>query len=161
MALLRVPVPVDDPFGRFRAHSDIADVADGTPSNAEESETSVCLVRLGDVTSSTEPEQIPFETAADLRLWLAMHHHRSDSVLLLFPDRDTGAFRDQLLIYGWVDTDTFEYNGSRAMVVTRRLQHRWTESAQHRAQELLATGLLQPAGIAAIQYGKSAGTWAS
>lgn len=104
---------------------------------------------------------------AELRAWLAEHHTTEPGVWLVTwkkGDRRHVAYDDvvrQALCFGWVDSQSRGVDEHRTAVALtpRRPRSRWSASNRQRVAELLAAGLMEPAGLAAVAAAKRDGTW--
>lgn len=101
-----------------------------------------------------------FETPDDFRAWLAAHHDTADELWVGYYRKDSGRpgitwpeSVDQALCYGWIDgirkrLDEYSYTNR---FTPRRKGSNWSAVNRKRAEELIALGLMQPAGLAAYE----------
>lgn len=113
-------------------------------------------------------KQIAPRSRSEWRTWLEENHGQAQEVWLVFYKRHTGASSltyedaiEEALCFGWID-------GVRRALDERRYMHRmtprksdskWSELNKARAQRMLDTGLMKPAGLCAIDEAKRNGRW--
>ena len=110
----------------------------------------------------------PFANAEAWEAWLAEHHTDSDGVWVKFAKKASGiptvvykeAVREALR-YGWIDGHTKrvddDYYIQRFM--PRRARSRWSKINRAKAEALIASGAMQPAGLAEVERAKADGRW--
>jgi uncharacterized protein YdeI (YjbR/CyaY-like superfamily) len=105
---------------------------------------------------------------AEWRDWLQIHHGSHGSIWLVYPRRaaDPEAISydeivDEALCFGWIDSLPRKLDPSRSMLrlSPRRAASAWSGVNKRRVEKLLAAGLMQPAGIAAIAAARVNGAW--
>jgi uncharacterized protein YdeI (YjbR/CyaY-like superfamily) len=113
-------------------------------------------------------EHVHLETRAEWRAWLAANHAEAPGVWLVSWKRATGrpvvgydACVEEALCFGWIDSlaKTVDEERSRQLFTPRRARSRWSQSNRDRVERLTAAGLMAPAGLAAVEAAKAAGTW--
>jgi uncharacterized protein YdeI (YjbR/CyaY-like superfamily) len=113
-------------------------------------------------------EQLHVETRAEWRAWLAANHANAPGVWLVSWKRATGkpavgydTAVEEALCFGWIDSlaKTVDDERSRQLFTPRRPASRWSQSNRDRVERLLAAGLIEPAGLAAVERAKERGTW--
>lgn len=113
-------------------------------------------------------DTVEVRSAAQLRSWLSAEHDRSDGIWLITwkkgaaPDRyvSRGEVLDELLAFGWIDGRRRTVDGQRtSQLVTPRRHDRWTRTYRERAERLIRQQRMHPAGMAAVERAKRAGTW--
>jgi uncharacterized protein YdeI (YjbR/CyaY-like superfamily) len=101
-----------------------------------------------------------FKSPAEWRRWLQQNHEREDEVLLGFYKRDSGKPSvtwpesvDQALCFGWIDGVRRSSDSSSYTIrfTPRRRRSIWSKANVKRAGELIASGLMEPAGIRAFE----------
>jgi uncharacterized protein YdeI (YjbR/CyaY-like superfamily) len=101
-----------------------------------------------------------FATSAQFRAWLERHHHSSTELLVGFHKRGTGRPSmtwhesvDQALCFGWIDGVRRRIDdGSYSIRFTpRKPRSTWSAVNVKRMKELIAQGLVAPAGLAAFE----------
>ena len=115
-----------------------------------------------------EYERVHAETRAQWRRWLAANHADSPGVWLVSWKSTTGkpavGYADSVeegLCFGWIDSlnRTVDDERTEQLFTPRRAGSRWSRSNKERAARLLAAGLIEPAGLAAIEAAKASGAW--
>src|SRR4051812_23064824 len=101
-----------------------------------------------------------FATPADWRKWLEEHHDRETEVLVGFHKRGSGKPSitwpesvDGALCFGWIDGVRRSIDSSSYSIrfTPRRSRSVWSHVNVRRAEELIALGLMQPAGLRAFE----------
>lgn len=115
-------------------------------------------------------DQLTVETRAHWRDWLARNHAISPGVWLVRWKKDSGRPHlpyddvvDEALCFGWIDSQprTLDQVRSQLRVTPRKPGSNWSAVNRTRVERLLAAGLMQPAGLAAVERAKSDGTWSA
>jgi uncharacterized protein YdeI (YjbR/CyaY-like superfamily) len=113
-------------------------------------------------------EHVHAETRAEWRRWLAENHAHSPGVWLVSWKRATGkaavgydAAVEEALCFGWIDSlaKTVDAERSRQLFTPRRPRSSWSRSNVERVERLQAAGLMEPAGLAAVEDAKARGAW--
>jgi uncharacterized protein YdeI (YjbR/CyaY-like superfamily) len=108
------------------------------------------------------------ETREHWRQWLADNHRRPTGVWLVSWKQHTGRPRvtydesvEEALCFGWVDSKGRKLDDDRTMLwfAPRKPSSAWSRSNKERVARLEAAGLMQPAGLAAIEAAKARGAW--
>lgn len=112
--------------------------------------------------------QVQVASVEQLRAWLGAHHTQHDSIWLVTwkkaadPTRYVGREQvlDELLCVGWIDGVRRVLDDTRTMqlVGPRRVGH-WARTYQVRAQRLIDTGRMLPAGLAFVEAAQRDGGW--
>lgn len=115
-----------------------------------------------------EGERVVAADAAIWRSWLARHHASSSGVWLVRPrsgndDAHIG-YEDavrQALCFGWIDgpVRNFDERIGGLWFAPRRASSGWAATNKARVAALEAAGLLEAAGIRAIDVAKANGAW--
>ena len=112
--------------------------------------------------------RVEVTSSAELRAWLAEHHTSAPGVLLVTwkkADAERHVPYDevvrQALCFGWIDSVARRVDEQRTSIVLtpRRARSRWSASNRQRVAELTETGLMAPAGTAAVEVARETGTW--
>lgn len=100
------------------------------------------------------------------REWLDAHHGSESAVWLVY---DKGAGRklhwadivQEALCYGWIDSRPGKVSDtqSKLYITKRKPKSVWSKINKGYVDELVASGLMQPAGQAAIDLAKENGSW--
>jgi uncharacterized protein YdeI (YjbR/CyaY-like superfamily) len=112
-------------------------------------------------------EHVEVDSPAVLWLWLETHHAQADSVWLVTWKKRVPAKHvsretvlDALIAFSWVDGLMRRIDDDRVkQLIAPRQQQRWAQTYKDRAARLVASGRMQPAGLAAIDRAKAAGLW--
>jgi uncharacterized protein YdeI (YjbR/CyaY-like superfamily) len=109
-----------------------------------------------------------FATAASWRAWLEKHHASAPGVWLQFAKKRSG-FRSvtyaeavqAALCYGWIDGQVQRVDDTHYLqrFTPRKRDSIWSRINREKALALIEGGLMQPAGLAAIEQAKSNGRW--
>ena len=106
-------------------------------------------------------------TRQDLRDWLARHHREPGPVWLASFKRhhsDYLAYEPQveeLLCWGWIDAVTRALDADRSMILIapRNPKSAWSAINKAHVARAIATGAMQPAGLARVAAAKANGMW--
>jgi uncharacterized protein YdeI (YjbR/CyaY-like superfamily) len=107
-------------------------------------------------------------TRAEWRAWLADHHDGSDGVWLVFWRKQSGrtglTYEEavlEALCFGWIDSKGSKLDEERTMLwmSPRKRGSGWARTNKVRIEQLLADGLMTPAGLALIEEAKQDGSW--
>jgi len=113
-------------------------------------------------------EQVTVRTRAEWRRWLATHHASSPGVWAVTYKKDAAepsvayeAIVEEALCFGWIDSTrkTIDAARSRQLVTPRKPKSRWSAINKERVERLAAAGMMEPAGLAAIEVSKANGNW--
>ncbi|WP_179561296.1 YdeI family protein [Microbacterium sp. AK009] len=113
-------------------------------------------------------EKVTARDAAAWRAWLAENHRVSTGAWLVRPRPGSGlelvGYEDaivQALCFGWVDgpVRVFDEQTSGLWFAPRRPTSGWAATNKARVARLEAEGLLEEAGIRAIEVAKANGSW--
>jgi uncharacterized protein YdeI (YjbR/CyaY-like superfamily) len=108
------------------------------------------------------------ESRVQWRAWLADHHDTDRGAWLVSWKQATGrpslpyeAVIEEALCFGWVDSTARTLDSERSMLLMtpRKPTSTWARTNKERVERLLAAGLMQPAGIAAVETAKANGSW--
>ena len=68
---------------------------------------------------------------------------------------------EEALCFGWIDSmqRAIDNERSRLLFTPRRAKSGWSQSNVERVERLLAAGLMEPAGLAAVEDAKKRGAW--
>jgi uncharacterized protein YdeI (YjbR/CyaY-like superfamily) len=109
----------------------------------------------------------PFDRAG-WRRWLGANHVRSKGVYLASWRRGSGRTSvsyeeavEEALCVGWVDSTGRNVDDARSIqwFSPRRARSAWARSNKERVARLTASGLMLPAGLAAVEHAKRNGMW--
>jgi uncharacterized protein YdeI (YjbR/CyaY-like superfamily) len=109
-----------------------------------------------------------FETPADLRQWFAEHHEQEQELWVGYYKKASGKPSvtwsesvDQAICFGWIDgiRKTVDEDSYKNRFTPRKKGSTWSKVNIDKANDLIARGLMEPAGLKAFQerkYDKSA-----
>ena len=113
-------------------------------------------------------ERVAARDRAEWRAWLAEHHTSAPGIWLIIHKKGSGQpgvsydeAVEEALCFGWIDSVTNRLDDERFVQVftPRKRKSPWSQSNKARVERLLAAGLMEPAGLAAIEAAKRDGTW--
>jgi uncharacterized protein YdeI (YjbR/CyaY-like superfamily) len=111
---------------------------------------------------------MPFEDQAVWAAWLANNHATSAGVWLRLAKKATGtpsvSYAEALevaLCYGWIDGQKKGYDDAWWLqkFTPRGPKSIWSNINKQKAQALIDSGQMQPAGLAAVERAKQDGRW--
>jgi uncharacterized protein YdeI (YjbR/CyaY-like superfamily) len=101
--------------------------------------------------------------------WLEREHASSDGIWLEFAKKGSGVesvvYAEALqvaLCFGWIDGQVKKSDDPRFYQqrwTPRRKRSKWSERNRGFAEELIASGRMQPAGLAEVERAKADGRW--
>jgi uncharacterized protein YdeI (YjbR/CyaY-like superfamily) len=118
--------------------------------------------------SPNELPILPFESQQKFADWLAENHDRSDGLWLKFakkgvnvPSVTYGEAVETALCYGWIDSQKKGFDESFWLqrFTPRKPRSIWSRDNREKAEALLASGQMQPAGLATVEQAKQNGRW--
>jgi uncharacterized protein YdeI (YjbR/CyaY-like superfamily) len=101
-----------------------------------------------------------FATPSEFRVWLEKHHDSASELWVGFHKKGTGLPSmtwqeavDQALCFGWIDGIRKSVDGSSYTnrFTPRKRKSNWSAINIKRAEELIASGSMHPAGLAAFE----------
>ena len=113
-------------------------------------------------------DQVTVEARDNWRSWLEQHHDSSPGVWLVRWKKDSGhrhltsnELVAEALCFGWVDSQPrmLDKQRSQLRVGPRKPGSNWSGPNKERVERMVGAGLMQPAGLAAVQRAQSDGTW--
>ncbi len=102
------------------------------------------------------------------RAWLKANHHKKESVWLVMykkssekPTLDWSGAVEEALCFGWVDSIRKSIDEERFMnfFTRRKPKGTWSKINKDKVKQLIDDGLMEPAGLAAIETAKQNGSW--
>ncbi|MFN0094408.1 MAG: YdeI/OmpD-associated family protein [Dehalococcoidia bacterium] len=102
------------------------------------------------------------------RAWLQANQASSQGVWLVSFKEATGKPRidydeavEELLCFGWVDSKPGKLDEERSLLwcAPRKARSGWSRPNKQRVERLIAAGLMQERGLAAIEAAKANGSW--
>ena len=116
----------------------------------------------------SEDAPVPFESQDEWRAWLAEHHGDADGIWIKFAKKASGiptvVYAEAVqaaLTYGWIDGHTKRLDDDYYIqrFTPRRARSRWSKINRAKAEALIASGAMQPAGLAEVERAKADGRW--
>ncbi len=113
-------------------------------------------------------ERVQVESRTQLREWLDTHHTTSEGIWLVTFKKAEGDRHvcyddivEELLCFGWVDSLPRSLDGQRSMLLCtpRKARSGWSKINKDRVAKLQSAGLMEKAGLRAIETAKRNGTW--
>jgi uncharacterized protein YdeI (YjbR/CyaY-like superfamily) len=107
---------------------------------------------------------------AEWRRWLERHHATSGRVWLVMRKKDSRApgvtyeeAIEEALCFGWVDGQAKRLDGERSGLSfsPRRSTSGWAATNKRRVEQLIASGRMTEAGLAAVERAKANGSWSA
>jgi len=100
--------------------------------------------------------------------WLEENHAAVDGVWLKFAKKGSGIETvvyaealDVALCYGWIDGQVKRFDEAFYLqrFTPRRARSKWSKINRAKAEDLIARGLMRPAGLAEVERAKADGRW--
>jgi uncharacterized protein YdeI (YjbR/CyaY-like superfamily) len=111
---------------------------------------------------------VTITSRAEWRRWLASHHATSPGIWLVRYKQGTAhgyvgydEVVEEALCFGWVDSRprVLDEERSQLLVTPRKATSRWSAANKERVSRLTRDGLMEPAGMAAVELARRTGTW--
>jgi uncharacterized protein YdeI (YjbR/CyaY-like superfamily) len=107
------------------------------------------------------------ESRAEWRAWLEANHATATGAWLVGWRKGHGPrieyehAVEEALCFGWIDgqAGNVDERRSRQYYAPRKPRSGWASTNKARVERLIAAGLMQPAGLAAIERAKANGSW--
>jgi uncharacterized protein YdeI (YjbR/CyaY-like superfamily) len=112
--------------------------------------------------------QHAFPSAADWEEWLERNHAASDGLWIRMAKRDAGIdsvrypeVLDSALCFGWIDgrREALDERYFLQRFTPRRPRSRWSRINRDKAERLIASGRMRPAGLGEVQRAEADGRW--
>jgi uncharacterized protein YdeI (YjbR/CyaY-like superfamily) len=100
--------------------------------------------------------------------WLAEHHETDDGVWVKLAKKGSGipspTYDESVevaLCFGWIDGLSRGFDESHRLqrFTPRRKRSNWSQRNRERAEALIASGRMQPAGLREVERAKEDGRW--
>ena len=113
-------------------------------------------------------EPLAFASAAAFEAWLAEQHATSDGLWIKFARKASGiptvVYAEAVeasLRYGWIDGQVKRLDDDHYVqrFTPRRARSRWSKINRAKAEALIASGAMEPAGLAEVERAKADGRW--
>jgi len=107
-------------------------------------------------------------TRDDWHAWLAANHETADAVWLKLAKKSSGipspSYDESVevaLCFGWIDglSRGFDERHRLQRFTPRRKRSNWSQRNRERAEALIASGRMQPAGLREVERAKEDGRW--
>jgi uncharacterized protein YdeI (YjbR/CyaY-like superfamily) len=117
---------------------------------------------------STDYPILPFENKKKWADWLAKQHDQSTGVWLKLAKKDSGILSvtyeealDVALCYGWIDGQKKGFDDKYWLqkFTPRGPKSIWSKINTEKAERLIASGEMRPAGLKAVEAAKQDGRW--
>jgi uncharacterized protein YdeI (YjbR/CyaY-like superfamily) len=111
---------------------------------------------------------LPFASAPAMEEWLEGNHAGSDGIWLKIGKKGSGiasvTYAEALelaLCFGWIDSQKrgFDERFFLQRFTPRRPGGKWSQINREKAEALIASGAMRPAGLAEVQAAKADGRW--
>jgi uncharacterized protein YdeI (YjbR/CyaY-like superfamily) len=115
-----------------------------------------------------ERPTMAFRTAKAWEAWLADHHAGSDGIWLEIAKQGGSVASvshaealEVALCYGWIDGQKAKLDDDRWLqcFTPRRRRSKWSWINREKAEQLIAGGRMQPAGLEEVERAKADGRW--
>ena len=122
------------------------------------------------MTRAADLPVLPFESKKKWADWLARQHDTSPGVWLKLAKKDSGIpsitydqALDAALCYGWIDGQKkgFDEHYWLQKFTPRGRKSIWSKINTEKAERLIASGEMKPAGLKAIEAARQDGRWAA
>ena len=100
--------------------------------------------------------------------WLVKNHQQKQSIWLIYDKRQSNKSSltyteavEEAICFGWIDSKTKSINEHSYMqfFCKRKPNSVWSKVNKGKVEQLIASGLMQPAGFKSIQIAKENGSW--
>ncbi len=118
--------------------------------------------------ASADLPLLPFASAEAFNDWLAGHHAEAPGLWLKLAKKDSGIASvtypealDVALCYGWIDGQKGSVDAAwwRQKFTPRGTRSLWSKINREKAEALIASGRMQPAGLAEVERARRDGRW--
>jgi uncharacterized protein YdeI (YjbR/CyaY-like superfamily) len=117
---------------------------------------------------ATEQPVLAFASKAEFAAWLEANHAASDGIWLKFAKKGTGVptvvyaeVLEVALCFGWIDGQVKRLDETYYLQrwTPRRARSKWSKRNCAKAEALIASGQMRPAGLAEVERAKADGRW--
>lgn len=111
---------------------------------------------------------IYFKTKSELRKWLKKNHSSESEIWIAYYKKGSGKTSlsneevlDQMLYFGWIDgiRKSIDEESYCNRYTPRSSKSRWSKINTEKVKKLIEEGLMEPAGLKAIEDAKADGRW--
>jgi uncharacterized protein YdeI (YjbR/CyaY-like superfamily) len=140
----------------------------GPPASAYAATESVHRVSLALVDGDGDLQTISFAIAGDFSVWLDEHHESSPGLWLQLAKKGSGIASvtyaeavDVALCFGWIDGQKRAQDETYWLqrFTPRRARSPWSKVNRDKAEALIASGAMRPAGLRQVQLARADGRW--
>ncbi len=112
--------------------------------------------------------QLTFASDAEWEAWLEEHHADPDGVWVKIAKKGSGIASvaypevlDTAICFGWIDgrRNALDDRYFLQRFTPRRARSRWSKINRDKAEALIASGRMRPAGLAEVERAKADGRW--
>ena len=105
---------------------------------------------------------------SEWRQWLSSHHQKENAVWLIFYKKSAPQYNlswsdavDEALCFGWIDSTKRPMDDDRykQYFTQRKAKSNWSKINKDKVKELIASGLMEQAGMDSITIAKQNGSW--
>lgn len=118
--------------------------------------------------ASADSPNLAFSSAADFERWLKKHYTDENGIWLKFAKKGSGVKSvtyleavEISLCYGWIDAQlkSLDERFYLQRFVPRRPKSVWSKRNIEKVEQLIASGRMQPPGLAQVEAAKADGRW--
>jgi uncharacterized protein YdeI (YjbR/CyaY-like superfamily) len=118
--------------------------------------------------SADDAPQLAFASDAEWEAWLEEHHADPDGVWVKIAKKGSGIptvaypeVLDTAICFGWIDGRRNALDDTHFLqrFTPRRARSRWSKINREKAEALIASGRMRPAGLAEVERAKADGRW--
>jgi uncharacterized protein YdeI (YjbR/CyaY-like superfamily) len=111
---------------------------------------------------------LPFASREEFARWLDANHASSDGIWIKFAKKASGIDTvvyaeavDVALRHGWIDGQAASIDDEwyAQRFTPRRARSKWSKINREKAEALIASGEMKPAGLAEVERAKADGRW--
>ena len=111
---------------------------------------------------------LTFSSRQDWRVWLNSNHNKATSVWVVFYKKGSGKQTltlqdavEEAICFGWIDSKLQKRNDKTFILrfSPRKPYSVWSKINKERAEQLIASGQMSPAGLATVKEAKKNGAW--
>ena len=123
---------------------------------------------LYDMSRSTAPRPVAFESAREAERWFERNHAKSDGIWVRFFKKGSGVpsatYQETLdcaLCFGWIDGQLKKHDDASWLrkFTPRRPKSTWSKKNTEHAERLIRSGRMRPAGLREIEAAREDGRW--
>lgn len=110
----------------------------------------------------------PFSTVSKWRTWLRRNHASADGMWVKLAKKASGIrsisyedARDHAIAFGWIDglKNALDEDYYAIRMTPRRKRSKWSQINRDVAERLIASGEMEPAGLAQVEAARADGRW--